>query len=263
MGKLFRFKHLRRRDIRNKIELAFPKSWIELSSEQICSIAGVLMQNRSKIDFLTRCFIILTGVTLTKTVTEDPDEVTWFYFKKDGIRFRLSSDFILEAMKPISWLTENISLCHCPKIGNYHSPDYRLFGVTVEEYLTADNFYVAYSRTKELQWLDRLITVLFRKPSESYDGDKLSEWKKRFNKTDLSTKYGVYLWFTSVKSWLRDKYPDLYSGDQSEPCSPDETVLNLLASLNNGDVTANEMIMKSHIHEAFHLLNLKIQESHV
>ncbi|NQU54156.1 MAG: hypothetical protein HQ522_16635 [Bacteroidetes bacterium] len=237
-----------------RINLKLPKGWHEVDGINLVKLAKLFLKYQEKPDFLTRCFFLFSGWKILKhrELQENGKRYYWFKLHK-GKPFFVDVDVFHSLVKELEWILENIKLpAGNPSIKYYKACNYKLYNVTLEEFLEADNFYNAFVTTGEAKFLNQLFGVFYKKKV-----DIVLYWVSKYE------KYAVFLWFSGVKNSLVNKYPYLFSGSSGSTTtsSPEESILNLLSSLNNGDVTNNEKLFKTHVHECFHELNMKIEHA--
>lgn len=236
-----------------RIDVNIPKSWSEVSGDQLPELAKLFMKYREKPDFLTRCFFLFSGWKpfRRRQFTQAGITYYWFTYKKE--KFFLGVNLFTSLVQKLNWLTSTIQLPKSmPPVRGYRHCNVKLFSVTLEDYLNAENYFNAYIQTENKKYLGLLFRVFYNR----------KRWAFRIRQVSRQQKDGVFMWFTGARNYLAEKYPYLFSGGSgSGTVSPEETILSLLSALNNGNVTANEKIFKSHVHECFYELNLKIEHS--
>jgi hypothetical protein len=248
-----------------KIQLTAPSAWHELSGNQVLFVAEMFLKKLPEIEFLTNCLLNFTGLKSADPKISFSEGETLFWFRKGSDKpFAISPEQFQALINELKWLVKDIGLCRPPeKLGNYFPVNGQLYGVSLEEYLLADNLYMEYSRDKKQDSLNKLIAVFYRKKDEAWDEQRYKIRIGSARQLPRHAKHAVYIWFTGVKAWIIKKYPEVFkkpsAGEEAVPA--DETILRLLSSLNSGDVTLNKDILKTHIHEVFYELNRKIEQS--
>lgn len=244
-----------------KVDVKLPKSWNQVTGQQMVKLASLFLKYQKKPDFLIQCFLLFSGwkVEYLKGFSENGKHYYWF--SKKGInRFAVDTEVFRTLVNSLNWITEGFGLpASMPEIKDYQTCNVKLYNVTLDEFLNADNYYNAFAQTGTPGYLNRLVAVFYRRKGEKWDPELMEKRWNRFMQEPYEARYAVFMWFSGVKSFLVSKYPYIFSGNSSGNISPDETILNLLSSLNNGDVTHNQQIFKTHVHECFHELNLKAE----
>lgn len=233
------------------VELTLPSGWHQVQADKLVNLAKLFLSHREKPDFLVRCFFLFSGWNPLTRREFQQDGKRQYWFKTKNQKFYIDADLITSLVKQLEWIVSGIGLpAGMPEIRGFSHCNYKLYNVSLEKFLEADNFYNAWAEKNDSHFLDKLFTVFYTR----------QRW---FSWPSKAEKYAVFLWFTGVKAFLVNKYPYLFSGssDASGFPSPEETILNLLSALNLGNVTHNPKIFKTHVHECFYELNLKIEHA--
>jgi hypothetical protein len=234
-----------------KIDLTLPSGWHQVAGRNLTGLAKLFLHHREKPDFLIRSFFLFSGWKPLRRPEFILDGKKQFWFKKEKQKFYIDADVFISIVKNLEWITEGISLpAGLPVVSGFKNVNYKLYNVPLETFLEAENFYNAYVQTGKFSFINKLFYLF-------YTRKKLLAWPSK------AEKYAVFIWFTGIKGFLASKYPYIFSNSSGATgaVSPEETILNLLSSLNQGDVTANKEIFKTHVHECFHELNLKIEHA--
>jgi hypothetical protein len=76
---------------------------------------------------------------------------------------------------------------------------------TAEQFCNAYELYTAYAKSGNVLYLDMLINVLYRNKKALTKSIDLPTEAKRTHKLDFRIKYGVFLCFQAIMTWLIDK----------------------------------------------------------
>jgi hypothetical protein len=246
------------------IQLSVPTKWQELTAKQVEFFALMLTRGHSEIEVMTRCFLKFAGLKLIKK-DPVPDGSDLFYlFKKPGYRrFFLDVDRATGAIERMRFLVNEVSLFRLPeRIKKYVPVDFRLYGVSLEEYILLDQYYIEYTKSKDVVWLDRMMAIVYRLYKETWNIDKHEKWTNRFKRIPLARKYVIYLWYTGLKAWFMHKYWFIYNQPEVHDDTPaDEIIMGLISALNEGNVTLNDKVKATPIHEVLYELNKKIERA--
>lgn len=243
------------------IELKLPKKWSDLKKGEIEKVAGYFLSCKGKAQLLTRCFIFFSGWKIIRCNRLMGLEEGYFYFTKKGERiFRTDADVFTGLAKRLEWITREFTLpTYVPRIKGFPTPNLILYKTTLEQYLMADNFYIRFISTGDFRELDKMIAALY---TTSIGDLNLKRASRRISRKRKNIRYAAFIWFSGVKTWLRKKYPWIFSGfDQDTATTPDKSILSLLSALNGGDITKNKIILSTGMHEALYELNQKIEQS--
>lgn len=247
-----------------EVNLKSPQGWHELTPEQLLMVSELYLQQYSETEFLTRALIGFTGLVPEPHTIEVAElELVFSFRTPDENPFQITAAQMHDLASRLKWLLDAPGLCTPPALGKYIPVNNRLYGVPLEQYLLADTHYIRFAKTQDRSVLDKFAASLYRHNENELWSDKA--WKNRtpeFSKLSMAELNAVFIWFTGVKSFIMAKYPAVFQASTSggpEP-APDEQILQLLASLNGGDVTRNRLIMDTHVHEVLFELNLKIEQ---
>ena len=236
-----------------RIDVNIPKDWNEITGTQLTRLAKLFLKYRQKPNFLTRCFFLFSGWQPLRRRQFVQDKKTYYWFKRGKDKFFISAGLFVSLVKQLEWITSGINIPKSmPPVVGYRHCNVKLFSVSLEDYLNAENYLNAFTETEDRKYLGKLFRVFY----------KPKRWTFRFFPLSSYRKYAVFLWFTGTRNYLAGKYPYLFSGNSgSGTVAPDEQILSLLSALNDGKPHDNERIMKTHIHECFYELNLKIEHA--
>jgi hypothetical protein len=243
------------------IQLTLPKRWGDLKPGQLEKVAAIFLRYHDKHEFLIQCFFLFSGWRIVRWMMWLATDATYFYFKKKGEKvFYVSSELFSQLVGNLQWILNGFYVpSYVPKLKGFPTPRQLLYEITVEQFLTAENYYNGFSEKGDIKQLDKMLACLY---CDSFTATNLGKAAKVIGRRPISSRYAAFLWFSGVKTWLRTKYPYVFSSSGNvEEVPPDAVVFNLLSSLNDGDITRNEKILKTRMHEAFFELNNKIEYS--
>ena len=252
-----------------EINLTAPTSWATLNEQQVVYVARVLSQQPTKEELLMRCLLKFTGlhpIPVTRLMRKMAARINRpipFLCRYKRKEISLSAEQIHSFCRQLEYLTEAPGLMACPsRLAGLYSPDAQLWNVTFEAYLMADRNYRAYSQTKNAKFLYDMIGVLWRKQGVPYSDALVAKNARRIrrgaNKDECDA---VFLWFTGVKLWLKDKYPDLFSGEDTDTDTDEsDKIMNMLHAVAEGKAHENKAVFQTPVHEILHSLNIKAKQ---
>jgi len=249
----------------HQIHISVPTKWEDLTQKQLEYVGRMMLLDLPDMELISRCFLRFADMKILSKDPVDIDGELHYKFSMQGQgEFVISVDVFTDMLTRLGWLTAEVTLFHHPeRFGPFIGCHWKLYGVTLEEYLIADQMYISYIRTREIKYIDNLMAVLYRKRDEDFaEGANIERNAKRLSRATPAQKQVIVLWYTAIKLWLKTKYPYLFSDQGSESDeSPVEFVMALQSALNEGDVTHNSQIRKTDVHEVFYELNRKIEQS--
>lgn len=240
-----------------------PRSWHELTLKQIYAVSKLFIRNNGAKDFVVRFFMAITGWKLRRKKEVTEFGKSWYFFKAKGkSKFLVDGDLYADFVKSLEWIVSEINLISVlPEFGFFKPVDVRLYEVTLDEYLFLDSAFSAYVKTKQKKYLNRMLAIAYRTKGEQWNSNILDKKARWFWLVPFYKKYVIFIWFVGLKNWLKTEYPFIWQNSGSSEISHAQAILNLLSSLNNGDVTKNKELLKTHVHEAFYELNLKAEQA--
>jgi hypothetical protein len=249
------------------VNLTTPTSWPALTEEQVLFVARVLLRQPSKEELLARCLLKFTGlypVPITKVLRKNcallnrPVPSLYLYKNKT---LEIPDGQMAVFCRQLEYLADPPGLMKCPsRIAGLYGPDPQLWTSTFEEYLMADRYYRAYSQTQHREHLYSMAAVLWRKKNTPYADKELESNTRRIRRgAKLTELQAVYLWYTGVKLWLKEKYSDLFTGggDANENADESESIMNMLYAITDGRAHENNRVYKTPVHDVLHALNTK------
>jgi hypothetical protein len=240
-----------------------PSAWHELTLQQIYAVSKLFILNNGATDFVVRFFMAITGWKLLHKKEVSENEKTWYWFNaKEKGKFLVDGDVYASLIKNLEWITSEIKLISVlPEFGPFKPVDVRLYEVSLDEYLFLDSAFSAFVKTKQKKYLNRMLSIVYRTKKETWNNNILDKKARWFWLVPFYKKYVIFLWYVGLKDFLKCEYPFVWQSSGSGEISHAQAILNLLSSLNNGDVTKNKELLKTHVHEAFYELNLKAEQA--
>lgn len=243
----------------NILNITLPTKWSDLTPSQVARVAACLSSNGDRVEQLILLAADLADLKIRDTIVHSDGSTAYTFYHRDRGNLLFTSEHVLSIVEALSWVDGEISPMAAPELDGCKTPDSRLYGVTVEQYITADAAYNHYVETRDMDALRMCAAALY--PRHLFTSDSVRAEARRMARLDGQLS-GVFLWFTGAKKFLADKFPYIFSsGGGGEPISGAEIMLSLLSSVNGGDVTKNEQLKSSELHEVFYELNMKIKNS--
>jgi hypothetical protein len=230
-----------------RIDVNLPKSWSEIDQQQLDIISEELSSKKDKAEFYIRTMLGL----LRWRVLQHDSSAYYLIQTKQNRKFLVNIDQIVACARILNFITADIQpLTFAPDIKGFAAPNPVIYNTTLEQYLLSDNLHKAFVNTEKSVYIEKIAGIYWRLESKSFDPGNIvaiSLSKKQ--------KMSVFIWFCGIQRYMVNQYPEMFSGGSSSNNNPAEVVLNLLSELNQGDVTRNEKIMNTHVHEVFFELN--------
>ncbi|MDR2125579.1 MAG: hypothetical protein LBP63_01945 [Prevotellaceae bacterium] len=259
------------------VDLRAPQSWAELTEAQILTVAQLLGKGMNNAeDLALRCFFKFTGLYPYRMYLTD---FQIRQHQKLGLRttgeglyrykrqiVEIDDNVIFSFAEKLKFLADAPGLMKCQsQISGLHFADSQLWQTSFEEYCMTDRYYRAYGKTQNEKYLCTMIAVLYRKKGEPYRDETVEKNTGRILRNSTAAqRQAVFLWWTGLKIWIRDKYPDLFSAGHNtiefgniDSGNDDESIMNMLYSVTEGKAHENRHVYKTPVHEVLHALSTK------
>lgn len=244
------------------LNITLPKGWNELTPAQVSRVAYYLSLNFDETEFLVKIGCEFADLKPRGSSVMPNGDIVYRYYHRDRGNVLIDTEQVAAIAEALKWIVTEPEPMAAPALDGYTSPDHRLYCITLEQYITADNACNAYIRTQNIEALRVMVAALYPLTSP-FDGNKLTYEAKRLTFLPHWQLQAVLLWFIGAKKLLMQKYPLVFAGDGSEGGAVPgaEVLLGLLSSLNEGRVVDNDKLKQTDIHEIFYELNLKIKNT--
>lgn len=250
-----------------QIYLKSVPSWNKLSEKELLAIAKIFRQPKYEKSLPTKAFLAVNGLRVKPghvlTRTSDGYIFKSYIFQKNWKRkFTIGANIFASMVKKMEWIEDPITMFQpLRRIAGYKSSDFRLYDTSLEQFLFADKMYNAFISTGKIGYLRQLAAAYYRPQKRAFNTSSNKRRSIKFVFASKDQLYVTFLWFTAVKRWINGKYPFVFKSDESSSMPADESLLCLLSSLNQGDVTRNPKIFKTHVHEALYQINLMAENA--
>jgi hypothetical protein len=228
-----------------ELRIKLPRKLIELTPKQLLFVSSLFQQGISEPEFLAKAFLYLSGLRLLVHRDPDPDGARWYSHGTLKKPFLMTADLLSQSAERCRFLFEPGEIKPLPWIRMARARHYRLYNASFDEYLMAENFYFAYTTTKEIRHLDNLIAVLYRRPWQRWNSGKIQPRAKAFSSLSPAVKNTVFMWYIGFRSYLPERCPTLFSGKKSgRAFHPREYINGMIHQLSNGDITIKKQLLK-------------------
>lgn len=261
----------------NDTILHIPSCWDGLSRKQLELIAGLALHSFPKNEF-KRCLIFyVAGIEVQHFVKRDlmdRSENLYQVKLRDSSTAMLSAAQLDEIGNIFNFLFKinddgdivavdshlTVNLIKSFKVNGtvYFGPADKLFNITLSEFIHCETNLSKYIRTKDFQFLDRLIAILWRpqknalrRISNKYDGDRRTAFNDhkfekraiRIRALNKNTKIAILYFYQGCQAWYQNQFPHVFKGGKK--ASNNLGFLNLVDALTGGDVSKIDDIRKS------------------
>lgn len=201
--------------IYDKKTYLIPENWNELSRTQVVLLIKLMHEEREDIDFLYHALQILL------------DCWDWEYV-------RLDNDFKARAFDHIIWiagentLTKNPFpvLCDFFYMHKLYGPADEFDNIRAKEFHHAEMNYIQFIETKDVQYLNNLVGILYRKHCglkgsalkargdvrEDFNEYLVKDYAKYASKININTKRAIFQWYDGCRQNMLGAYNEMKTG---------------------------------------------------
>jgi len=227
------------------IDIKLPASWMDIPADLAVKLSGLLHDPKSSSDFLVKAFLLLSGIRPIRKSPVYDNQVKLYWFRMGKSKFLLSNLQLTGASLKLRHL---LNIEHIPITvwkGSsfwFRPPVYGLYQMTVAGYLNCENHFAAYSSNGSEKHLVQLALNLWV--------PRWFTWHPagRITKLSPEVKSSISLFYTGSRAFLAEQFPNLFKPSEGTGESGDVT--QMIRTLNNGDVTRNESILKVQLWDA-------------
>lgn len=226
----------------SELRLHIPRSWSEISEDHLVAISEMLMMVRNKYDLLVPALMIFSGIR--HHTGEKVDGARWFTHPSVNHPFILDNDQLAIMANKLEYLTE-ISECRPIRwIRGTRARHHRMYNACFEEYLMAENYFFAYNKTKQVQYLEQLMAILYRYPWQRWSSNLINKRSHKFRKVSDGKKYAALVWYIGFRSYVQKRCKNLFSGSSGSTQNIRDYINGVIHTLNNGDITITDRMLR-------------------
>ena len=202
------------------INLTIPTTWNDLSDNQLKRLAGVFHSKKNKIQDVLVFFTLLN--------------IKWWQFRKAyKASIVLKNVGISELKKHYNFIykkQERTKFISCFKIKNKQlfAPNERITNLTVDEFAHAEDLYLGWHKTKDIEYLQYLTAVLYREKDTKgkrlvFDKTELEERAKALRKTDKNIFLATALTYQGCREYLYTQFPKVFPVNNKKQQAPNSS----------------------------------------
>lgn len=233
-----------------ELRITIPTQLSQLTGEHLKFIALLYLMEYPEAEFLTKALLKITGISIVREVKNEPGAY-WFKHPMRKKPFILDADVLAEMLKKVAFLLAPDELHPLKWIGLSRARHFRLYNATFGEYLMAENYYFAYTQTRNPLHLDNLMACLYRQPWQRWHANKIQQRAARFRSTSPEIKFTVFLWYIGFRSFVPKRCKALFSGAKSKQAfNPRNYINGMVHQLSNGDITLKDKLLSRPVWDA-------------
>ncbi len=233
--------------MKTKINLTVPKSWHELSDDQLRFVYAHIASDATIDELKVLCLLHWNNIKV-----EGRQKNGAYILRQGKLLFEVKPLTIAELLTNLNWIVAIPTTPIRPSTiqGNKALPaDFR--EVPFETYIVCDNLYQGFLQTQNVALLDQLASVLYGKEI------KLAPWEH----------IAIFYWMASLKDFLSRRYRDFFqpldNGGNAlgNAANAVEEAMNAqIRALTKGDITKEKDILAMDTWRALTELNAQARE---
>ena len=212
------------------INLKIPESWNNLNVRQLKKIAGFSLLNLPTVLYDYKVFVSLF-------------DVRWWQFLKKWKVLKIIKNVGFSDLKEhYKWLYSDIGLTTFipvikTKTKKLYAPANRINNLTVDEFAHADDLYLKWINSKDLEYLQYLAAVLYRELDEkgkrlAFDKNELDHRASQLKKIDKRLLFAISMSFQGARSYMIAQFPIVFPKPKGKTKTPQNSgfgrlILNL------------------------------------
>jgi len=245
------------------VNISLPANWIDLTNSQLLFVAKLFHSEFAslKSQFLTHAFVFFSGARIIGDPYLDMHLVK---FKKQKV-VQMPVSLVISIANKLDWLLSDVTeLKPLKRILFASAVNYRMYNTCFEQFLTAENYYIAYSETNDIKYLNMLVASVYSLPFQTFNAKKIKSRSKWFSFVSQYKKYTVFLWYTGFRTQISNEFDDLFTVSKKKgspiPVKIKSHIMSFVRGLTEGDVTKTDSVYKSDTWTALFELNEKAKQ---
>ena len=238
------------------MSIELPKSWQDLTQEQLRYICCLLGSGVELADVKYYCFIRWSGFEVVSRWGDD-----WIVAVRKGFfsRKELTISGETVACQAVRWLSWLDKVAEKPvRVEEYNglvACDAMLFGLEFEKFLRLENLWQGYIYSRQQEPLCHMAHILYADKKERM-------WKK----VPEVVRASVAIWFMSFKQMCYEEWPNLFrpgEGEHEEGEAIDvKAITNMqIRALTGGDITKEKEVLQMDVWRALTELDAKAHDA--
>lgn len=230
------------------INLRYPRSWEEVTADDLKIIAQQMLCKRTREEFLFEVFCRINKISVRfKEGRDEETSSAVYYFKRKQDKFSLNIEVVATACEAMSFILDEIGLPECP-INSVHR---KLYEISFEQYFFANTYYSRFISDADMgfEFLKLMVQTLT---------------KRKCHHLNTYEAVEIRIWWDGVQKSLSEMYPNvLQLGDNTsgEQSSPAEVLTKMLGMLNENHPERNKQILETDVHSVLQALENIYEQS--
>ncbi len=240
----------------NAVSLTAPRSWRELTQEQLRYVFTLLATFADHTMVKTYMFIRFTGIHVVRKDRfgwQCYVRTTWWGKRK---AFTLQAWQIESLLQQLNYIDTYEGMgVRLEDIHGLHAVDILFHDLSFLDYLNAEKYYQLYMQSHDDQFIEKLALILYRKKDGSM--------AKRV-RLSAGEMLGVYMWYADVKYQFSQAFKYFFKRidpEDAEDFDMRAAMDTQIRALTEGDITKENEILQASCWRALTELNAKAREA--
>lgn len=236
-----------------KINISIPKSYNELSENQLKQLASLFYSKKQGADFDSQCFKILSNIR-------------WYQVGKKIKQLYLFSQIPLKQLRDhYNFIyTENNRTIFPTKTNGYFPPLDKIANLTVEEFSVADDLHIRFRETQDIQCLIYLAATLYsktKKPRQPFDKLDLPQKAKKFESLGLPVLLAIELAYSGSKNNIVKRFPQAFPNADTKQKSKKYGFSKVILQMAGGKFGNHEQTKSTNIYTFLEEFNQNLKDA--
>lgn len=242
----------------NELNFKFPKSWAELTQQQLMAVL-VFLSTYPATTALVRITCYFANLVIVKKVGNG--QYCCRLATPSGVHTVVISSVEVAAMtEALEWVLQpGDTPVMLEELYGRKSIDVELHGVDFETYIALENLYQGYLMSTDEKAVCEMANLLYPDKGESQDTFDVPDAIDSLKPFEL---FAICQWFTQVKALFAKSFPNFFKPmNGSSECSMVDVMNAEILALTGGDITKEDEVLRKDTWRALTYLDAKAKEA--
>ena len=227
--------------------ITVPKSWSELTDEQLRYVYTLLAMGWMDDTLQTYCLMRWAGLEVERKRT-----ARYWLVRHEGKLLQIDLDNLADSIEAMAWLGEAPDTpVRISTVDGHEAVDAQLHGLSFGDYIRLENYYQGYLMGKSEKAVAAMAEILY----PGIESEKMEPY----------LVYAIIHWMVSLKKLFAQLWPDFFrpASSSADGTPPDMRAVMVaeIRALTGGDVTKNSTVIAADTWDALTELNEKAREA--
>jgi len=227
-----------------------PDRWNELTTEQLLYICRLLERNLSEPVFTVAALRYLLKLPRKQFAAIHPADMqalaqaTAYMLEHPNLTFQK-----LPTVRALRWF-------------RFEGPESALTNCSFEQFFEyAETYYMQYLTTQQTKYLNLLIASLYVRVGDYFKPNNVEPNAKLIKYLPNHVKLAILIFYTGCRSFLAQKFPNVFSGSGTNNQQPDGLEFSRLIAQITISPAENPSVRKLNLYDALVFVEMKIETS--